>query len=121
MLAVVQLFRRGKKIEGEPKNVNKYLTKESELKEMEIVKRDLEEPKNKRILLKRPQEKLMDIRKNTSQVLHRIVYFNPNIEDKVDHLKVLEKHGKFQRQLKGIDKKNKELNLITTDKKKKDK
>ena len=108
------MFGRGKGEKKPPKNVNKYLAQESELKKIEIVEGQIESKSTRRnLLLKRPKDKLDDIRKTTSDVMHRVVYFNSKIDEKADRLQSQEKQVNFQKQLTNIEKKKQELNERT--------
>ncbi len=107
LVLVVFMRRRGSK---GSLNVNQYLTREAELKKIQIVER--EEGFKTKIppYLKRPQDELDDIREATSELLHKNAYDNSKVEDKVDRLKSLEKEINLQNQLKIIHKKGLELN-----------
>lgn len=105
LLAV--LIRRRRTGKG-PKNLNQYLAEEAEHKKMEIAEQELGS-KPKSSLLKSPMEKVEDIKENTSQTMHKIIYLNTKIEEKGEDL-TQEKPMNLKKQIKAIEKKGQKLN-----------
>lgn len=105
------------KVVGREKNDNRYLSKEAELKELAIVKKEVatRSIRGRELLLKSPEDKLSEIRKNTSDLTHKIVYFNTEIVQKSDRLEATREHAKIQNILKNVVKKEKELNKRSDD------
>ncbi len=117
---IVVLMRRRRTRKGQ-RNVNKYLAKEAELTKIEIVEKDLgfKRIMGEGVLLKGQQEKLSDIREITSDLMHKLLYFNSNIDEKVNRLEAKRESVNLQKLLMDIDKREKELNKKTGKNKKK--
>ena len=110
ILVVVFMRRRGSK--GGPSNVNEYLKKEADLKKLEIAERDIGFKIKIPLFMRRPEDELEDIQETTTELQHKNAYYNSKVESRVEHLKSQDKPVNIQKQLKGIEKKNLELNRL---------
>ncbi len=108
ILFVVIMRRRGSK-EG-PSNINQYLAKEAQLKKVQIVESEEGFRTKIPLYMRRPQDDLNDIRETTSELFHKNAYYNSKVEDEVESLEAQDKQVNLQKQVKGIEKKNLELN-----------
>lgn len=111
VVIIIAVFIRRRRTGKGPKNVNQFLAHEAELKKMEIVERESQSNYgDENVLLKGPRDKLKDIQKGTSEVMHKIFYFNSKIFEKGNILESELKHPNLEKQLKNIEKKNQKLN-----------
>ena len=95
-------------------NVN-FLTKQAELRKIELVERDLESKRMMRdiVLPKDQQENLSMIRNNTSNLIQKAGYLNSEINERVDRLEATSEYIKLQKLLRDIDEKEKEFEKKT--------
>lgn len=95
-------------------NVN-FLTKQAELRKIELVERDLESKRMMRdiVLPKDQQENLSMIRNNTSNLIQKAGYLNSEINERVDRLEATSEYIKLQKLLREIDEKEKEFEKKT--------
>ncbi len=95
-------------------NVN-FLTKQAELRKIELVERDLESKRMMRdiVLPKDQQENLSMIRNNTSNLIQKAGYLNSEINERVDRLEATSEYIKLQKLLMDIDEKEKEFERKT--------
>jgi hypothetical protein len=95
-------------------NVN-FLTKQAELRKIELVERDLESKRMMRdiVLPKDQQENLSMIRNNTSNLMQKAGYLNSEINERVDRLEATSEYIKLQKLLMDIDDKEKEFERKT--------
>ena len=95
-------------------NVN-FLTKQAELRKIELVERDLESKRMMRdiVLPKDQQENLSMIRNNTSNLIQKAGYLNNEINERVDRLEATSEYIKLQKLLMDIDEKEKEFEKKT--------
>ena len=108
IIAAVLLRRR--RSEG-PKNVNKYLAQEAETKKMAIVKENLEyKSREFNVLLRSQQDKLDSMRRDTADATNKVLYFNSEVEERVNRLERQTTSVKVQRFITGTRKKLTELN-----------
>jgi hypothetical protein len=109
IIVVVIQWRRVKEIQ----NNAILLEKQIELKKIALVEKDLE---SKRLmetsipLPKDQQEKLSNIRKNTSELMHEVGYMHSEISERLARLETQTEFKKLQKMLKDIEQKEKELN-----------
>jgi hypothetical protein len=88
----------------------KYLAKETEYKKIKIVERDLESQYiNDIVLSDGQQKKLNNIRENTSDLTHKVVYFNNKINEKLDSLEEDKEYIKLHKLLTNLNKTNQKL------------
>jgi 23S rRNA maturation-related 3'-5' exoribonuclease YhaM len=92
-----------------------FLTKQAELKKIELVERDLESKRmmNDIVLPRDQQEKLTNIRATTSDLMHKAGYINNEINERVDRLEAKTEYAKLQKLLMDIEEKEKELERKT--------
>jgi len=93
-----------------------FLTKQAELKKIELVERDLESKRlmSDIILPKDQQEKLTYIRENTSDLMHKAGYLHTEINERVNRLEAQTEYIKLRKLLMDIDEKEKELEKKTS-------
>ena len=92
-----------------------FLTKQAELKKIELVERDLESKRmmSDIVLPKDQQEKLSNIRATTSDLMHKAGYINNEINERIDRLEAKTEYAKLQKLLMDIEEKEKELEKKT--------
>ncbi len=98
-----------------------FLTKQAELKKIELVERDLESKRmmSDIILPKDEQEKLTSIRSTTSDLMHKTGYLHNEINERVNRLEAQTEYIKLKKLLLDIETKEKELDKKTGKKSKK--
>lgn len=89
----------------------KFLTKQAELKKIELVERDLESKRMMHdiVLPKDQQEKLSKIRENTSNLMNKTGYLHSEINERVNRLEATTEYFKLQKLLKDIEEKEMEF------------
>ena len=92
-----------------------FLTKQAELKKIELVSRDLESKRmmSDIVLPKDQQEKLTNIRATTSDLMHKAGYINNEINERIDRLEAKTEYAKLQKLLMDIEEKERELEKKT--------
>ncbi len=93
-----------------------FLTKQAELKKIDLVERDLESKRmmSDIILPKDQQEKLTNIRATTSDLMQKAGYINNEINERIDRLEAKTEYAKLQKLLMDIEEKEKELEKKTS-------
>lgn len=93
----------------------KFLTKQAELKKIELVEKDLETKRmmNDIVLPKDQQEKLTSIRENTSKLMNQSGYLHSEINERVNRLEAKTEYIKLQKLLMDIEAKEKDLEKKT--------
>ena len=93
-----------------------FLTKQAELKKIELVERDLESKRmmGDIVLPKNQQEKLTHIRENTSDLMHKTGYLHSEINERVNRLEAKTEYIKLQKLLMDIEEKEKNLEKKTS-------
>ena len=93
-----------------------FLTKQAELKKIELVERDLESKRmmSDIVLPKDQQEKLTNIRATTSDLMHKAGYINNEINERIDRLEAKTEYAKLQKLLMDIEEKERELEKKTS-------
>ena len=93
-----------------------FLTKQAELKKIELVERDLESKRmmSDIVLPKDQQEKLTNIRATTSDLMHKAGYINNEINERINRLEAKTEYAKLQKLLMDIEEKEKELEKKTS-------
>ena len=89
-----------------------FLEKQAELRKIELVEKDLESKRmmeNVFPLPKEQQERLSEIRKTTSELMHKSGYLHSEINERVNRLEAGTEYLKLQKLLTEIEKKEKEL------------
>ncbi len=88
----------------------KFIAKETELKKIKIVERDLElKPKTNILYEDTQEEKLTRIRDRTSDLTHKSGYFDNEINERANGLETQTKHLNIRKRLNNIEKKEHEL------------
>ena len=87
-----------------------FLTKQAELKKIELVE-NLESKRmmNDIVLPKDQQEKLTNIRETTSNLMQKTGYLHSEINERVNRLEAKTEYAKLQKLLMDIEQKEKEL------------
>lgn len=89
------------------------LEKQAELKKIELVERDLESKQRKESLAElseEDQEKLKQIRLNTSEITAKVGLLSTQVNERVEQLEAKNELVKLQKLSVELDKKEKELN-----------
>jgi 23S rRNA maturation-related 3'-5' exoribonuclease YhaM len=111
LIIVLMQWRRVREAQS---NV-KFLEKQTELRKVELVERDLES--KHRIgnisLTGEEQAKLSEIRKSTSDLMQKAGYMHSEINERLGRLEVQTEHVKIQKLLTNIEKKEKEFDKKT--------
>ena len=112
MIFVILQLRRVKV----SKNNVAFLTKQAELRKIELVERDLESKRmmSDIVLPKDQQEKLTNIRETTSDLMHKAGYLHSEINERVNRLEAKTEYAKLQKLLLDIEKKEEELEKKTS-------
>lgn len=95
------------------KNDIKLLEKQAELKKIEIVEKDLQNKQKKENiaeLSEEDQNKLKEIRTNTSQITAKVDLLSSQVNERVDQLEAKNELVKLLKLSEELDKKEKELN-----------
>lgn len=93
-----------------------FLQKQAELRKIELVEKDLESKRlmeNVIPLPKEQQERLSEIRKSTSELMHQAGYLHGEINERVTRLEARTEYIKLQKLLQDIEKKEQELDKKT--------
>lgn len=89
-----------------------FLEKQAELRKIELVEKDLESKRlleNVIPLPKEQQDRLSEIRKGTSDLMHKAGYLHSEINERVTHLEARTEYMKLQKLLMDVEKKEQEL------------
>jgi hypothetical protein len=110
VVGLIVALMQWRKVREAQTNVE-FLTKQAELKKIELVERDLESKRmmNDIILPKDQQEKLTNIRENTSSLMNKAGYLHGEINERVNRLEAKTEYIKLQKLLMDIEEKEKEL------------
>jgi Flp pilus assembly protein TadB len=110
VVGLIVALMQWRKVREAQTNVE-FLTKQAELKKIELVERDLESKRmmNDIVLPKDQQENLTNIRKNTSNLMHKAGYLHGEINERVNRLEAKTEYIKLQKLLRDIEEKEKEL------------
>jgi hypothetical protein len=93
-----------------------FLERQAELRKIELVEKDLESKRmmeNVIPLPKEQQERLSEIRKSTSELMHQAGYLHGEINERVTRLEARTEYLKLQKLLQDIEKKEQELDKKT--------
>ncbi|MDP3066708.1 MAG: hypothetical protein Q8N08_08215 [Methanobacteriaceae archaeon] len=89
-----------------------FLEKQSELKKIELVERDLESKRLMENVIPLPQdqqERLSEIREETSKLMHKVGFLHSEINERVTRLEARTEYEKLQKLLEEIEKKEKQI------------
>lgn len=115
LIAIIFIMIQWRKVRESQMNVQ-FLEKQAELKKIELVEKDLESKRlmeNVIPLPKEQQERLSNIRKNTSEIMHQVGFLHSEINERVTRLEARTEYLKLQKLMEEIDKKEKELDKKT--------
>ncbi len=106
-IVIIIVVLQWKKVRETQNNVA-LVDKQVELKKISLVEKDLE---TKRImenvipLPKEQQEELANIRRNTSDIMHKVGFLHSEIGERVARLEAKAEYGKLQKLMKDLEKK----------------
>ncbi len=115
LIAIIFILIQWRRVRESQMNVQ-FLEKQAELKKIELVEKDLESKRlmeNVIPLPKEQQERLSNIRKNTSDIMHQVGFLHSEINERVTRLEARTEFIKLQKLMEEIDKKEKELDKKT--------
>ena len=110
-IVIIIVVIQWKKVRESQNNVA-LVDKQVELKKISLVEKDLE---TKRImenvipLPKEQQEELANIRRNTSDIMHKVGFLHSEISERVARLEAKAEYGKLQKLMKDLEKKESDL------------
>lgn len=111
VITIIVIVLQWRKVREAQSNVE-FLQKQTDLKKIELVERDLEAKRlmeNVIPLPKDQQEQLSLIRGETSKLMHKVGFLHSEINERVTRLEVRTEYEKLQKLLEEIEKKEKEL------------
>lgn len=111
LVAIIVIVMQWKKVREAQSNVI-FLEKQAELKKIELVERDLEAKRlmeNVIPLPKDQQERLSQIRGETSKMMQKVGFLHSEINERVTRLETRAEYEKLQKLLEEIDKKEKQM------------
>lgn len=110
VVGLIVALMQWRKVREAQTNVE-FLTKQAEIKKIELVERDLESKRmmNDIVLPRDQQENLTNIRENTSNLMHKAGYLHGEINERVNRLEAKTEYVKLQKLLMDIEEKEKEL------------
>lgn len=112
LVAVIVIVLQWRRVREAQSNV-KFLEKQAELKKIELVERDLESKRlmeNVIPLPKDQQERLSQIRGETSKMMQKVGFLHSEINERVTRLETRAEYEKLQKLLEDIEKKEAEMN-----------
>ncbi len=110
-IVIIIVVLQWKKVRETQNNVA-LVDKQVELKKISLVEKDIE---TKRImenvipLPKEQQEELANIRRNTSDIMHKVGFLHSEIGERVARLEAKAEYGKLQKLMKDLEKKEKDI------------
>lgn len=111
LIVVIVVVVEWRKV-SESKNNIKLLEKKAELKKIELVEKDLESKRRKESLTELSeddQNKLNDIRLNTSEIIGKVGLLSTEVNERVEQLEAKSELLKLQKLAKELDKKEAEI------------
>lgn len=111
LVAVIAIIMQWRKVREAQSNVV-FLEKQAEIKKIELVERDLEAKRlmeNVIPLPKDQQDRLSDIRGDTSKLMNKVGFLHTEINERVTRLEARTEAEKLQNLLDEIEKKEKEI------------
>ena len=115
LIAIIVVLMQWRRVREAQSNVQ-FLEKQAQLRKIELVEKDLESKRmmeNVFPLPKEQQENLYNIRKNTTEIIHKTGYIHSEINERVTHLEARTEYLKLQKLLLEIEKKEMELDKKT--------
>ncbi|NYB27400.1 MAG: hypothetical protein HVN34_08745 [Methanobacteriaceae archaeon] len=111
VIGIIVVFMQWRRVREAQTNVE-FLEKQAQLRKIELVEKDLESKRmmeNVIPLPKEQQERLSDIRKSTSDLMHQAGFLHSEINERVTRLEARTEYLKLQKLLQDIEKKEQEL------------
>jgi hypothetical protein len=111
LIAIIAILMQWRKVREAQSNVV-FLEKQAELKKIELVERDLEAKRlmeNVIPLPKDQQEKLSQIRGETSNMMQKVGFLHSEINERVTRLETRAEYEKLQKLMEEIDKKEQQI------------
>lgn len=111
LVAIIIIVLQWRKVREAQSNVI-FLEKQAELKKIELVERDLEAKRlmeNVIPLPKDQQERLSQIRGETSKMMQKVGYLHSEINERVTRLETRAEYEKLHKLLEEIEKKEKQI------------
>jgi len=111
VIGIIIVFMQWRRVREAQTNVE-FLEKQAQLRKIELVEKDLESKRmmeNVVPLPKEQQEKLSDIRKSTSDLMHQAGFLHSEINERITRLEARTEYLKLQKLLQDIEKKEQEL------------
>jgi len=111
LVAIIVIVMQWRKVREAQSNVI-FLEKQAELKKIELVEKDLESKRlmeNVIPLPKDQQERLSQIRGETSNMMQKVGFLHSEINERVTRLEPRAEYEKLQKLLEEIDKKEKQM------------
>ncbi|MDD3754011.1 MAG: hypothetical protein PHQ17_05580 [Methanobacterium sp.] len=111
LVAIIIIVMQWRRVREAQSNVI-FLEKQAELKKIELVERDLESKRlmeNVIPLPKDQQERLSQIRGETSKMMQKVGFLHSEINERVTRLETRAEYEKLQNLLEEIDKKEKQI------------
>jgi biopolymer transport protein ExbB/TolQ len=111
VITIIIIVLQWRRVREAQSNVE-FLQKQAELKKIELVEKDLEAKRMMENVLPLPQEqqeKLGQIRGETSKLIHKAGFMHSEINERVTRLEARTEYEKLQKLLTEIEKKEKEV------------
>jgi len=111
VIGIIIVFMQWRRVREAQTNVE-FLEKQAQLRKIELVEKDLESKRmmeNVVPLPKEQQERLSDIRKSTSDLMHQAGFLHSEINERITRLEARTEYLKLQKLLQDIEKKEQEL------------
>ena len=115
VIGIIIALMQWRRVREAQSNVQ-FLERQAELRKIELVDKDLESKRmmeNVIPLPKEQQERLSEIRKSTSELMHQAGYLHGEINERVTRLEARTEYLKLQKLLQDIEKKEQELDKKT--------
>lgn len=115
VIGIIIALMQWRRVREAQSNVQ-FLERQAELRKIELVEKDLESKRmmeNVIPLPKEQQERLSEIRKSTSELMHQAGYLHGEINERVTRLEARTEYLKLQKLLQDIEKKEQELDKKT--------
>lgn len=116
-VVLIIVVTQWKKVRETQNNVA-LVEKQVELKKISLVEKDLETKRmmeNVLPLPKEQQEELANIRRNTSDIMHKVGYLHSEISERVALLEAKAEYGKLQKLMKDLEKKEADIDKKVDD------
>ena len=110
-IVIIIVVTQWKKVRETQNNVA-LVDKQVELKKISLVEKDLETKRMMENVIPLPQEQqeeLANIRRNTSDIMHKVGFLHSEIGERVARLEAKAEYGKLQKLMKDLEKKENDL------------